>query len=318
MKSIRTKIGDKIKQTQVLLLESLRRTLKVPDEADLERKMKLVVEHMPSLTARYWPYRPEQQHWLIPKAEETLGIDPDDHLPIPPQSLWAGYSDNPKDYIEVGRRHFTQMFDALQSAGFVQTEGQRILELGCAAGRVLRNLRHAALSSEVWGTDISVPHIVWCRHHLSPPFRFFTNTTFPHLPVEDNYFDLVYAGSIFTHIGDLEDAWLLELRRIVRPGGYLYITVHDNHTIDAVMSVPPEHWIYTTNIRRQLDAFEQRTRFRESGFDMFLVSRDPGNTQVFHDLDYIRKNWGGVFDIVSVVPENMCVQTGIVLRKCTK
>ena len=49
--------------------------------------------------------------------------------------------------------------------------------------------------------------------------NFATVTTAPHLPFADGYFDFAYCSSVFTHISDLADAWLLELRRIVRSGG---------------------------------------------------------------------------------------------------
>jgi ubiquinone/menaquinone biosynthesis C-methylase UbiE len=63
------------------------------------------------------------------------------------------------------------------------------------------------------------------------PLHFVTTTTAPHLPFEDDYFDLVYCGSVFTHISDLADAWLLEIRRILRTGAYAYITIHDNKSV---------------------------------------------------------------------------------------
>jgi ubiquinone/menaquinone biosynthesis C-methylase UbiE len=142
-----------------------------------------------------------------------------------------------------------------------------------------------------------------------------TSTTFPHLPFEDNSFDLIYAGSVFTHISDLEDTWLMELRRITRPRGYLYITIHDNHTINLLLSSPPGHWLHDTQIRRELLAFEKQYRFLENGFCMFFTSREPGNSQVYHDRGYIREAWGRYFEIVSFTAEAYGYQTAVTLRK---
>ena len=47
----------------------------------------------------------------------------------------------------------------------------------------------------------------------------------------DSYFDLIFTGSAFTHIDDLAEAWLLELRRLLSEKGRVYITIHDRHTI---------------------------------------------------------------------------------------
>jgi hypothetical protein len=39
--------------------------------------------------------------------------------------------------------------------------------------------------------------------------------------------DCIYAISVFTHLSaELQDLWMKELRRIVRPGGHLLITTH--------------------------------------------------------------------------------------------
>jgi SAM-dependent methyltransferase len=65
---------------------------------------------------------------------------------------------------------------------------------------------------------------------------FATGTTAPHVPFEDRTFDLIYCGSVFTHISELAEAWLLELRRILRPGGYVYVTIHTRHTIDLLLT----------------------------------------------------------------------------------
>lgn len=325
MKSLREAASVQLKRVQSHIISYLQKELQHEHNIapqvkeilaqDIAPRVKGILNQQYSISARYWPYMAEEQHWLIPKSTPANEVDAEDGLPIPPPSLWAGYGTNSTDYILSGRSHFAAMLEQLSSSGFALANNQRILELGCAAGRLLRNFKSAARHSEVWGTDLSASHIVWCRQNLSPPFRFFTNTTFPHLPIEDNYFDLIYAASIFTHIGDLEDAWLMELRRITRPGGYLYITVHDNRAIDVLMSAPPGHWLHGSSIQRELLEYDQRAGFRQSGFDIFLISRAPGNTQVFHDLDYIRKHWGTILEIAAVVPEGSGYQTAIILKK---
>lgn len=120
------------------------------------------------------------------------------------------------------------------------------------------------------GVDIAGSPIVWCQQHLQPPFKFVTTTSLPHLPFEDRHFDLVYAGSVFTHIADLADAWLLELRRIVRPGGIVFLTVHDNSFIEAVLE--------TADTRRRgladmVRAFDEETRLLTAGFGTFVLGR---------------------------------------------
>jgi SAM-dependent methyltransferase len=147
--------------------------------------------------------------------------------------------------------------------------------------------------------------------------NFLTTTTYPHLPFEDNYFNMIYAGSVFTHIGDLEDAWLMELKRILRPNGRLYLTVHDTNTINLLLSAPSGHWLHDTNIRKQLIDFEQKTSFTSTGFGMIIFAGDPGNTQIFHDTEFLKRRWGQILKVLSVTPEAYGYQTAITLTKCS-
>lgn len=242
-------------------------------------------------------------------------MESEDGLPIPPMSLSAGYCNNQKDYIITGQTHFDEMIKALNSTGFKVKEGMKIYEFGCAAGRVLRCFSKFSGKVEMWGSDISAPAIHWCQHHLTPPFNFFVNTTLPSLPFSPNSFDLIYAGSIFTHLDELEDMWLLELKRILKPGGRIFISISDNSTLNIVMDAKPDNWLYDTAFRKDLLAFEAIHNFRKSGFSKFLLSREPGNTQVVHDIEFLKKKWGGFMNIVQVVPEGQGYQTAIILTK---
>jgi hypothetical protein len=37
-------------------------------------------------------------------------------------------------------------------------------------------------------------------------------------------------------MAELRDAWLLELRRVLVPGGKLYVTIHDRHSLDLMLA----------------------------------------------------------------------------------
>src|SRR5262249_2975428 len=150
----------------------------------------------------------------------------------------------------------------------------------------------------IWGVDVTAEHIIWCQQHLSPPFYFATVTTAPHLPFEDRYFDLIYAGSVFTHIADLADAWLLELKRITRPGGRLYITVHEQRTVDLILTSPS-----SSPLKDCLLPYYKKENIGELDFDMFTINRTRGTVggnmaQVFHNIDYLRRHWGRFMNIV--------------------
>jgi ubiquinone/menaquinone biosynthesis C-methylase UbiE len=269
----------------------------------------------PSVSARYRPFAGGAEYWKIDPPSTPQELDQGDGLPIPPHHLWAGYCETPQEYAMSGRIHFARMQELLLEAGFRFTQQQRILDFGCAAGRMTRQLFTHAGDSEIWGVDQSGPHIVWCQQYLSPPINFLTSTTYPHLPFEDNYFDLILSGSVFTHIGDLEDAWLMELRRITKPHGFLYVTVADNHTLEILRTSPPGHWLHDSMIRQQLLDFENQFDIKDQDFQLFVTKRAAGNSQVFHNQRYIQEHWGQYLKILSLIPEAYGYQTAVIMQK---
>jgi ubiquinone/menaquinone biosynthesis C-methylase UbiE len=252
----------------------------------------------------FFPYKKSCDSYVIRKPASPQDRDHAE-LPTPPERLWLGYGPTIEDWLNSGKEHVGKMRTILSESGYCFESGGRILELGCAGGRMIRWLRDVAENCEIWGTDISGEHIVWCKQYLTPPFHFFITTTAPHLPFEDGYFDLIYAGSVFTHIDDLADAWLLELRRLLRPGGRLYITIHDNHTIRVLSD--GKHDLSRTLLCR-------KDYFANSDFSMFTIGRFM-RSQVFYDSEYLARMWQSFFDVVSVTNEAYGYQTGILLRK---
>jgi len=272
----------------------------------------------PGLTAKFYPYQADRPSYLLPKVNrdhQTPGAE----LPVPPRELRIHtYLDPaPEAYLGAGKGHVKKMVDILEISGVSVEPGQRVLDFGCGDGMMVRHFRHIAESGEAWGVDISGTLMIWCQQHLSPPFKFATTTSFPHLPFEEGYFDLIYSFSVFTHICDLAEAWLLELRRILRPGGVLYLTVHDNHTIDVLDGCPD------FGLSRALQDAEKLLPFRDSDFAMFTLNRVPGGgidfeprqAQVFYDIGYLCQHWGNYLEIVSATQDAYGYQTAIVLRK---
>ena len=170
-----------------------------------------------------------------------------------------------------------------------------------------RQLKCLSEACEIWGADIDARSIYWCKQYLQPPFHFFAMTTIPHLPFEDGYFSLIYAGSVFTHIDDLADAWLLELRRVFSPRGRLYITIHDNHTMDLLDREYNHTWLSKT-----ICAGDFYNSVRKTG-GKIVLGRDS-NSQVFYDIDYFSWMLDLMYDLMSVTSEAYDYQTGILLK----
>ena len=102
---------------------------------------------------------------------------------VPPRDEWIApekYGNTVDEYLANGKRDTQIMLDLVADCGHSVEKLGHIFELGCADGRMLRWLEPLAADVEIWGSDLDAHRILWCKQHLSPPFRFLTNTIVPH------------------------------------------------------------------------------------------------------------------------------------------
>jgi ubiquinone/menaquinone biosynthesis C-methylase UbiE len=229
-------------------------------------------------------------------------------LPVPPEELWVGYGPDAQTYISGGRKDVAQMARIVEGSGIALMNTNRVLEFGCAAGRMLRHVPVFAPRAELWGVDISAQHIQWGVDNLTPAMHFATTTMIPHLPFEDRYFDLIFCGSVFTHIEDIQQSWLLELGRVLRPSGRLFITVHDEHTVKHFDASYRDHRtakymleqpVYTSN---------------RNNFNMIVVGRGAAS-QVFYNSHYLKAILPPCLRWVSHTPDAYGYQSAVLLEK---
>jgi SAM-dependent methyltransferase len=150
-------------------------------------------------------------------------------IPLPPDDLMIRIGVSPdtfpdraareRIYEDVGRWVHRDIRDAI-----AWREGQSILDFGCGTGRVLRWF---ASESDVHltGCDVHRPSIEWMQANFPSNVRLYANDHRPPLPEADETFDLVYCGSVFSHLTDWAP-WLLELRRVLKTGGALVASLH--------------------------------------------------------------------------------------------
>ena len=165
-----------------------------------------------------------------------------DGLPLPPPELMVRVSGNTDaaKFQEGGRLAGESIRAALASAGVPFCSLKAVLDFGCGCGRVLRHWHD--LDMRVCGSELSNPAVQWCRTHL--PFAEVTvNKLQPPLAYADASFDLVYALSVFTHLPvETQFAWRNELGRVLRPGGYLVLSLHGDAYVGKLRG--PERRIY--------------------------------------------------------------------------
>jgi len=254
----------------------------------------------------YSPYRGYADSYCLPNHPDDFDGYGPQGLPVPPEWLRFGYRTSER-YLQSGQQDMTAMLNVCPMG-----DAQRILDFGCGSGRMIRWLQDYAKESEIWGTDINADFVMWCQQHLSPPFHFALTTMLPHLPFEDRYFDYIYAGSVFTHLDDLAAAWMLELRRILTTGGRMYITIHDENTLELLSNEYSDHPA-ALNFRKQ----EHFDTYTQCDFGMFSLGRRT-SSQVFYKSEYFKKWVTSLnMNIISITPGMYRYQTGVVLQRST-
>lgn len=259
--------------------------------------------------AEYLETDARKHEWETLDYKEALARDQD---PLPMIKDREGY---------YGEDHFSYWASGLADARYLVEAAEahgvtirKFLDLGCASGRVIRHLANEHPEMQVFGCDINRFHVEWCNAYLPPNVAAFHNTSIPGLPIEDNSLDMVSAFSVFTHIEAMETAWLMEIRRILKPGGLAWVTVHSEGTLRDMQ----EGWPLWKPV---MDHYERPAKLDENrefvGDRMVLRNRADRSysSNIFYKTDYLRKHWGRILDIKEVRRRFPNFQDVLILQK---
>ncbi len=143
-------------------------------------------------------------------------------------------------YFSSGYSQILAYLNALKQHGFNFQGLREVYEIGCGSARLLRHWRNVK-GARLVGSDVDGGSIAWCRENL-PDITFHENEVTPPLRfAQDQSYDLIYASSVFTHIDLAVQAdWLRELKRVLRPGGFLLADLHGAQCRRAVLSPEQE------------------------------------------------------------------------------
>jgi ubiquinone/menaquinone biosynthesis C-methylase UbiE len=127
----------------------------------------------------------------------------------------------------------------------------RVLDVGCGTGANAELLR--PYSQHIVGMDVRTEGME-ARGEAAPQQALFVRGTATRLPFSDGSFDAVTALDVLEHVDD--HAALAEMRRVLRPGGTMLLTV------------PAMPWLWSY---RDVDAGHLR-RYRRRGLAHLLTS----------------------------------------------
>jgi SAM-dependent methyltransferase len=180
-------------------------------------------------------------------------------------------------YFAVGRSALRCIRTALSAAR--RPDPQRILDLPSGHGRVLRHLRAAFPAAEITACDSSIDAIEFCA------------STFAAVPVGSTpdlrqlslpgRYDLIWCGSLFTHLGERDWGALIDLfHATLSTTGVLVVSTHGRLPAHYLKSGARNYGLDRGSVARLLSEYER------SGFAH--VPYDPAGT---YGLSLSRPSW---------------------------
>lgn len=271
------------------------------------------IEPSPALPADFLDADPSGFGWMF--DPERAALDPAeiraalqrDTAPIPATINREGYfGENHFAYWVSGFAAYKQMVAIAQSYGIT---GGNYFDFGGSTGRLFRHFHFQSDQWRVWSNDFKMTSVEWNLLNFPSGIQAFQGMYFPFLPIEDRTFDLISAMSVFTHIDETETNWLLELRRVMKPGGIAFVTVHND-----------EHWPeMPAQLRQVIEEHSPDLAAHASlppgrHVSTFRVD-DPYRCNTFHSNDYIRSQWSRFFEVREILPRASGAQSAVILQK---
>lgn len=180
------------------------------------------------LRFKYQQYRRKKINTSFKKKYAEIKLPPDFFL-------YETFDLSYEKYYLGGRETARWILDHIGE--FTLLENKKVLDWGCGPGRIIRHLTVLSHNNnQIFGTDYNEDYIKWCSKNL-PNIIFNSNQLKPPLNFHQNYFDVIYSISIFTHLSEgMHYEWMQELNRVSKLGAIIFTTTHGNNFIEKLNS----------------------------------------------------------------------------------
>ncbi|HLO32860.1 MAG TPA: methyltransferase domain-containing protein [Anaerolineales bacterium] len=105
-------------------------------------------------------------------------------------------------------------------------EGSQWLDVGCGTGALTHTILDRANPQKVKGIDRSEGYVEFVRNHMNDPRAEFEIGNAHRLPIESATFDAAVSGLVLNFVPQ-PDQMIVEMTRVVRPGGRVALYVWD-------------------------------------------------------------------------------------------
>jgi ubiquinone/menaquinone biosynthesis C-methylase UbiE len=158
----------------------------------------------------------------------------------------------------------------IRALGEYAQEKDKVLDLGCANGRLFEVLRNKKVDYR--GVDFSEKLIEIAKKNY--PEAKFQIANALHLPFSENFFDKVYSVSILHNIPskNFQLQYLKEVKKVLKPGGLLILRVWDFWRRKVAAKLLLKYTLFKLIGKSQLDFKDVFVPWKDSG-GKILVQR---------------------------------------------
>jgi SAM-dependent methyltransferase len=188
----------------------------------------------------------------------------------------------------------------------------KILDFGIGWGRIIRFFLKDVDTGGLHGVDVRSDFIEICRL-ARLPVQIIQTTPTGTLPYPKDFFDIVYAYSVFTHLPeDMQHLWLAEIARVLRPGGLFVATVQPPRFLHFCRSIDEKAAAESGWLAALRNHVKSRTHLDEDlardGIIYFPSGGGPAlPSATYGDIilspNYIKTHWSTCFRVIEVLDD---------------
>jgi len=198
-----------------------------------------------------------------------------------------------------------------------------ILDYGCGWGRIIRFFIKDIEPSKIWGCD-PIPEMITICKEKNKWCNFANIGTTPPTQFQNNTFELIFSFSVFSHLSEeSHKGCLVELYRILKPGGLLLITTRNRDFFEVCSQLRSNKDLDTLNAgpRSSAKAFldtKQAQEDYDNGKYCFTQLGEGdwsywGETAI--PKSYILNNWTQQFTFLDFIKDPNYGQNIIAVQK---
>ena len=239
--------------------------------------------------------------------------------PADTQSMFVGSSG--RTAMQEGRRFVEYLLQVCREGGLdFKRDDLRIADFGAGWGRYTRFMLKYAHPDNLFALEVQ-SHMVERSRKEFGRANFIKVDNFPPTPLQDEFFDLIFGYSVFSHLSPVcADAWIAEFARIVKPGGLVVMTTQGRSFIEFCEGKRRSGDLSHPWFKCLAESFvDTEAAYRDYDAGGFLFS---GTTPVatygeaLVSKGYIEQQWQQYFELLHFVDDrNVLPQACFVLRR---